>query len=190
MATEAQREANTRSSYESEPASEQLGVADRKPDRPEIAHVVNEQRKPKYRGPDRRKPSLKSFIYGAFNPRRRRIRRAEDRESAFIDWYPTHLLVAAALIMSLSVVDGIFTVHLMSAGAVELNPLMDLFVHNSPMTFALVKVFLTGVGVISLVIVSQARLLRKWPMVWIIYALLFSYATLVTYSYRLIQATA
>ena len=180
---------NTRQPDKSEMTSSQFGVADYMPGSSNIAQVVNEERQTEWTGPDRRKPSFKSFVYGAFYPRRRRILRDEDRDSSFIDWYPTHLLVVATLIMCLSVVDGILTVHLVNAGAVELNPLLAVLVQNDPMSFALVKVFLTAIGVTSLVIVSQARLFRRWPMVWVIYALLFSYAGLVMYSYGLIQVT-
>ena len=147
-----------------------------------------ERRQTEWRGPDRRKPSLKSFIYGAFNPRRRRFRREVDREHAFIDWYPTHLLVVAGLIMSLSLVDGILTIHLLNSGATELNPLLAILVNNDPLWFALGKVLLTAAGVVSLVIVSQSRVLRKWPMVWVIYALLGAYAALIVYSTNLVRA--
>ena len=152
------------------------------------AEATAERQSQVYRGPDRRKPSLKSFIYGAFNPRRRRIRREDDRNSAFLDWYPNHLLIAATAIMCLSVADGLFTVHLINAGAVELNPLLALFVHGDATWFALIKIALTGAGVIALVIVSHARLLRKWPMVWVMYGLLSAYAWLVYYGYSLSRA--
>ena len=67
---------------------------------------------------------------GAFYPRRRRFRREEDRDKAFIDWYPPHLLFAAIAIMCLSVADGLFTVHLINAGATEMNPLLAVVVND------------------------------------------------------------
>ncbi len=179
----------TRQPDKSEMTSSQFGLVDDLPDGLNVAQVVNEERQTEWRGPDRRKPSFKSFVYGAFYPRRRRIRRDDDRDSSFIDWYPTHLLVVATLIMCLSVADGILTVHLVNAGAVELNPLLAVLVHNDPMSFALVKVFLTAIGVTCLVLVSQARLFRRWPMGWVIYGLLVSYTGLVMYSYNLSQGT-
>ena len=95
---------------EQDMTSSSFEIVEDLPERSVDAQVANDERAVVYRGPDRRKPSLKSFVHGAFNPRRRRIRREEDRDSTFIDWYPTHLLVAATLIMCLSVVDGLFTV--------------------------------------------------------------------------------
>ena len=169
----------------SEMTSSSFDVEDNVPERSNLSQVANDERHREWRGPDRRKPSLKSFVYGAFFPRRRRICREEDRERSFIDWYPKHLLVAATLIMFLSVADGLFTVHLVNAGAVELNPLLAVLVQHDPMSFALVKVFLTGIGVTCLVIVSQARWFRKWPTVWVLYALLIAYTALVLYGYNL-----
>jgi hypothetical protein len=160
------------------------------PKRSNVSRVANDARHTEWRGPDRRKPTLKSFIYGAFNPRRRRVRREEDRSSTFVDWYPTHLLVAATVIMCLSVADGLFTVHLINAGAVELNPLLAKLVLNKPIAFALVKIILTGIGVISLVIVSPARLFQRWSMAWVLYGLLIAYVALVVYGYRMSLAIA
>jgi len=167
-----------------------FGLADDVAKHASGGEVANDDQVRIYRGPDRRKPSLKSFLYGAFNPRRRRIRRKEDRESSFIDWYPARLLIAAILIMLLSVVDGLLTIHLINAGAVELNPVLAPFVRNDPMWFALIKVVLTGIGIICLVVVSQARLAKRWPMEWVLYGLLAAYVTLDIYSYRLSMAIA
>ncbi len=180
---------NTRQPDTSEMTSNRSGLVDNMPDRLNVAQVVNEERHVKQRGSDRRTPSLKSFVYGAFNPRRRRIRRTEDRDSSFIDWYPTHLLAVAALFMCLSFMDGILTVHLVNAGADELNPLLAVLFQHDPISFAWVKLLLTAIGVTGLVIASQSRMFKRWPMEWVIYALLFSYAGLVMYSYGLIQVT-
>ena len=84
-----------------------------------------------YQG-DRRKPSLKSFIYGAFYGRRRQIRRDEDRDHTFLDHHPRHLLVVSTIILALSVVDGLLAVHLINSGTgeVNLNPAMALLVRG------------------------------------------------------------
>ena len=76
------RDLNTRQPDKSELTSNRLRVADHMPLHANIAQVVNEERQTEWRGPDRRKPSFKSFVYGAFHPRRRRIRRDEDRDTS------------------------------------------------------------------------------------------------------------
>jgi len=136
---------------------------------------------------DRRKPSLRSFIYGAFNPRRRRFRREEDANYTFLDWHPRHLLVVATLVMVLSVIDGLFTVYLINAGLQELNPVLAPLVHGDPVAFALIKIAFTGVGVITLVISAHARLWRGFKVSRIFYALLVGYSSVIIYELYLAQ---
>lgn len=136
---------------------------------------------------DRRKPSLRSFIYGAFNPRRRRFRREEDANYTFLDWHPRHLLIVATLVMILSVIDGLFTVYLINAGLQELNPVLAPLVHGDPVAFALIKIAFTGVGVITLVISAHARLWRGFKVSRIFYALLAGYSSVIVYELYLAQ---
>jgi len=136
---------------------------------------------------ERRKLSLKSVIYGAFNPRRRRIRRDEDSNHTFVDYHPRHLLVVSTLVLILSVIDGLFTVHMINAGLQELNPFLAPFVHGNPVTFALVKIFFTATGVVALVISAHARLLGRIRVSGIFYGLLFAYGCVIVYHLYLLQ---
>ncbi len=141
-----------------------------------------------YQG-DRRKPSLKSFIYGAFNPRRRRIRREEDRDHTFLDWHPTHLLVVCAIILVLSLLDGLLTVHLVQNGAKELNPLMAYLISNNPILFALAKIVLTVVGVVALVLTAHMQIFRYVKVSSVLYFFLFAHVVLVLYQATLAGAS-
>ena len=136
---------------------------------------------------DRRKPSLKSFIYGAFNPRRRRFRREEDANYTFLDWHPRHLLIVSTLVMILSVIDGMFSVYLIGAGLQELNPVLAPFVHNDPVIFALAKIAFTAVGVVTLVITAHARLWRGIRVSRIFYLMLIGYSGVIVYELYLAQ---
>jgi len=136
---------------------------------------------------DRRKPSLRSFIYGAFNPRRRRIRREEDTNFAFVDWHPRHLLVVSALVMILSVLDGLFTTHLINTGLQELNPVLAPLVHGDPVVFALIKIAFTAIGVIALVITAHAKIWGSFSVVRIFYGLLIGYCCVIVYELYLLQ---
>lgn len=136
---------------------------------------------------DRRKPSLKSFIYGAFNPRRRRFRREEDADNSFLDWHPHHLLVISTLVMLLSVVDGLFTVYLIGSGLQELNPVLEPLVHGDPVVFALIKIAFTAVGVMTLVITAHARLWRGIKVSRIFYLMLIGYSCVIVYELYLAQ---
>jgi hypothetical protein len=134
-----------------------------------------------YTGPDRRKPSLKSFIYGAFNPRRRRVRRTEDMDHTFLDWHPRRLLVVCATILSLSVLDGLLTVHLAASGIKEINPLMAALISSDPVIFALAKIGLTAVGVTGLVLTAHMKIYRLVRASTVLYFFLAVYVLLVFY---------
>ncbi len=136
---------------------------------------------------DRRKLTLRSIIYGAFYPRRRRIRRGEDANHTFVDYHPRHLLVVSTLVLILSVIDGLFTVHMINAGLQELNPALAPFVHGNPVTFALIKIFFTAVGVIALVVSAHARFLAGIRVSAIFYGLLIAYGCVIVYHLYLLQ---
>ncbi len=130
---------------------------------------------------DRRQPSLKSFLYGAINPRRRTIRRDEDRDHTYLDWHPAHLIVVCTMILTLSLIDGLLTVYLVINGAKEFNPLMTLLGSNGPILFALAKFLLTSVGVVGLVLTAHMKLYRFVRASTVLYLFLFVYLVLVVY---------
>lgn len=136
---------------------------------------------------DRRKLTLRSIIYGAFNSRRRRIRRDEDANQTFVDYHPRRLLVVSTLVLFFSVIDGLFTVRLINAGLQELNPVLAPLVHGDPVTFALIKIFFTAIGVIALVVSAQARFLVGIRVSAIFYGLLIAYGGVIVYELYLLQ---
>ncbi len=136
---------------------------------------------------DRRKPSLRSFLYGALNPRRRRFRRDEDANYTFLDWHPRHLLVVSTLVMFLSVVDGMFTVYLIGSGLQELNPVLAPLIDGDPVVFALIKIAFTAVGVVTLVVTAHAQLWRGIPVARIFYLMLIGYSCVIVYELYLAQ---
>ena len=141
-----------------------------------------------YRGPDRRKPSFRSILYGMFNPRRRRVGRSDDLKNAFLDWHPNRLLVVATAILILSVIDGLLTVRLVNAGVHEINPLLAGLVSNSAAGFAIVKWALSATGVIALVVAAHARVFGLVRGGALLYAVLVGYSMLVLYSLALVQS--
>ncbi len=138
-----------------------------------------------YQG-DRRKPSLKSFIYGAFYPRRRKIRREEDKNHTFLDYHPTHLLVVCTMILALSVVDALLSVYLVSNGMTEINPLMAFLGGVHPTLFALGKIACTTVGVIGLVLTAHMKIYRIVRASTVLYIFLFIYLALVLYQFGMV----
>ena len=105
---------------------------------------------------DRRKRKIPRLKYLLFGGRRKMIRRSEDQQRLIIlDNYSPRLLVFVLIILTLSLVDGFFTLHLTNDGAVELNPVMAYFLDLSPWAFMSVKYLLTSLSVICFLILNN-----------------------------------
>ena len=140
-----------------------------------MAEVLNDRRN----GIDRRDRTLMAYIRGAFNPRRIRGRRAADRVYPIIDWHSPRVLALALLILLLSTIDGILTIVLLNHGAVEVNPLMAVFMPYNLLWFAAAKLSLTSICLTVLVACSQMRLMRTVPGEILLYAILGCYVVLI-----------
>src|SRR5262245_59531384 len=95
-------------------------------------------------GVERRQVSVAAYWHGSLNPRRRAGRRASDQHYPVIDWHSPRVLALAITILGLCVLDGILTVLLISNGAIEINPMMRMFVPHELGWFAAVKLSLTA----------------------------------------------
>ena len=128
---------------------------------------------------DRRKPGLKSFLYGALNPRRRRIRREEDQDHTYLDWHPTHLIVVCAGILALSIIDGLLTLYLVHSGVAGFGSLSAALGENGPTLFALAKFVLTAAATVGLVLTAHMKIYRFAKASTILYIFLCAYVVLV-----------
>lgn len=137
---------------------------------------------------DRRKPSLKSFVYGAFNPRRRRVRRTADTDQTFLDWHPTHLLTISAVFFVLSLIDGLLTVHLVAHGATEFSEVIAFLGSDSPVIFALVKFFVIATLVVVLVLTAHMRIFRSLKGSTVLYLFMAAYLTMLLWQLSLARA--
>jgi hypothetical protein len=138
---------------------------------------------------DRRQSTLRALLYGSFNPRRRGPRRAGEARLSSVDWHHPHWLGVAMLILLLSCADAFLTLMLIDRGAYEANPFMAPLIGGSPLTFTVVKVCLTGGGVVVLTLLARLRVFRRIPVSLILYGVLAAYAVLVLYETRLLQGT-
>ena len=104
-------------------------------------------------GIDRRggkKVTVRSLLLGG---KRETIRRYEDRQkSLYVDRYHQSIFGVIVLILTLSVIDAILTLHLINHGAVEVNPIMAFYLDVGPYTFLCVKYALTSVGLLILLL--------------------------------------
>ena len=84
------------------------------------------------------------------------IRRSEDKQQMIIlDKYSPRLLTFILIVLTLSLADGFFTLHLTNHGAIEANPVMAYFLDLSPWAFMSVKYLLTSLSVICFLILNN-----------------------------------
>jgi hypothetical protein len=136
---------------------------------------------------ERRQSKVATYLEGAFNPRRRAGRRAEDQIYPVIDWHSPRVLALVLGILGLSLLDGAMTIVLMSHGATEANPVMALLLPHSPGWFAAVKLSLTSAGVVVLVICSRMRLFRSISGESLMVGVLLAYLFLIFYELHLLS---
>jgi hypothetical protein len=137
-------------------------------------------------GPDRRRITLLSFLRGGVTPRRRNGRRADEQHLP-IDWHEPYLLFLSLMILILSVADAFLTLTLMMGGAEEANPFLAFVLRDHPHLFAIVKMGLTGTGVLVLVAVARSRLFRIMRVGFVLQGLFVAYVALIAYEWWLLR---
>ena len=137
-------------------------------------------------GYDRRELSARTFFQGGLTPRRRRARRT-DEATLFVDWHEPHLLFLAVAILLMSVLDAFLTLTLLTQGAHEVNPIMAWLLEAHPGLFAIVKMTLTGVGVVVLVVAARAKVFKIVRVATIMHGFVVAYAALVYYEWSLLS---
>jgi hypothetical protein len=129
---------------------------------------------------DRRYLSWRTFLHGSITPRRRSNRRGHEHEG-LLDWHEPHLLFLAIVILLLSVSDAFLTLQLIAGGAQEANPVMALLLERMPKMFVIVKMALTGAGIVVLVALARARIFRVIRISNIIHWCMLGYVALIIY---------
>lgn len=136
---------------------------------------------------DRRKFTFRTIIQGSLTPRRRGGRRDNEHEG-LVDWHEPDLLFLALTIVLLSVMDAFFTLTLLTNGAVEANPILAYVLDYSPGSFAILKMALTGVGVLVLVALARSKVFKVVRVRTILQAFLAAYILLVGYELWLLRS--
>jgi len=132
---------------------------------------------------DRRKKPTSPW--DAFRPAGRRMvnRRAkEHRQSYYVDRFSAVTFIFIMLLLLASIADAYLTIHLMNAGAQEINPLMDNLLNRSVHHFLIGKYLLTVAGLPLLLIFqnhylfgTRVRVRHLIPVAVGLYFLLIGY---------------
>jgi hypothetical protein len=137
--------------------------------------------------PDRRRRLIHALFVGGLTPRRRNHRRLTEGQTRLHDLHEAKWLGVAMLIMLLSVADAMLTLQLMDLGAIEINPVMALFLDSGSPGFAYLKVALTGVSVIVLTVMARLHAFGRVPVGLVLYLVLGLYGSLIAYEFWLLE---
>lgn len=137
---------------------------------------------------DRRDKTTSPLSLSSLFGSRKGIRRKTDRDlHYYIDRYSLRAVLTVLITLMLSVADAIFTLHLVSMGATEINPVMDFFLQFGPLPFLLVKYFLTGTSLIWILVHKNYYLFGgKLGIKYILVAIPILYSILIIYELALI----
>ena len=136
---------------------------------------------------ERRKITLRTFLQSGFTPRRRSGRRASDQDVP-VDWHEPNLMLLSVVMLVLSVADAVLTITLMTDGAQEANPLLAFVLNEHPRLFAVVKIALTGLGIVVFVALARARLFKVVRAAVVFRGLVAAYFALVAYEAWLVRS--
>lgn len=129
----------------------------------------------------RRQKSLFAFLYGNFRPRRRASRRAAENDRFIFDWHEPQLMYVALAIVLLSCTDALFTLNLLTIGAVEANAIMDNLIQSGVESFLWIKIGTTIVSVLVLVFAAQRRIMGGFRVLQVLHVICFGYIGLILY---------
>src|SRR6267142_2615536 len=115
-------------------------------------------------------------------------RRADERAASAVDWHHPQWLAIAMLIVMFSGIDALLTLMLVERGAYEANPMMAPLVGGSAVAFTLVKIGLTGGGVVLLTQLARMRAFGRIPVGVLLYTVLGIYGALIAYEFGLLNA--
>jgi len=143
-------------------------------------------------GLERRKRKMPRLKYLLFGGQRKMIRRSEDQQQMIIlDNYRPGLLAFVLIILTLSLTDGFFTLHVTDHGASEANPVMAYFLNLSPWAFMSVKYLLTTLSVICFLILNNLqikplgiRVSRIFPVIIAMFSIAIFWQLFHTLKYR------
>ena len=119
---------------------------------------------------DRRIAIVSIFCRHWLTGSRKAVRREPDRQKSYqIDTYGPKTLSAILIIITLSILDALFSLFLISHGATEINPIMAYFLDMGPSVFIAVKYVMTAVCLILILAVRNFYLFNTKARVKILY---------------------
>ena len=145
----------------------------------EGAEAINNQRS----ATGRREVSWRTVFYGFIRSRRHNLRRDADADVIFLDWHHPWLFFLAVSTMLMSCLDAFMTLQLLDRGMVEVNPVMAAILGYGTKPFAVVKMIMTGTGILILVFLAKLRFLNRFRTGLFLTVAFAIYACLICYEF-------
>ena len=98
--------------------------------------------------------------YTLYQGRRMGDRRNGAATDTFVDRHGAGLFLVAMIIIALNILDAFFTVHLLSHGGQELNPVVDLVLQQGVGPFVFCKSLCIGLCIVLLSLTKNFRIAR------------------------------
>jgi hypothetical protein len=128
-------------------------------------------------GSERRQENITIFSKYWLTGKRASLRRNKDRQRPHrIERHSSKTFAAILFIVLLSIFDAIFTLDLVSQGAVELNPVMAYYLRQSPFLFFGVKYLLTCAAIVIILLNMNTYLFKtkvKAKTLFFLFAIFF-----------------
>jgi hypothetical protein len=138
---------------------------------------------------DRRKKPTSPWDAFRFRGRRMHNRRGDEhRQEYFVDRFSNGILLVVLLLIIATLVDAALTIHILSSGGEEVNPLMEILLNHSIEAFVFGKYLLTVVG-LPLLLIFKNHYLFGTPLRvgHLIVVAVLLYVVLICYQVVLIQ---
>ena len=132
---------------------------------------------------DRRDVTWKTIFFGFTRSRRHNHRREVDAEVLFLDWHHPWLFFLAVGTMIMSCLDAFMTLQLLERGMVEANPVMAAILGQGTTAFAVSKMIMTGISILTLVFLAKARFLNRLRTGLFLTVFFSFYACLICYEF-------
>ncbi|HEY5623940.1 MAG TPA: DUF5658 family protein, partial [Gammaproteobacteria bacterium] len=110
---------------------------------------------------------------------------AEDMDRTVLDWHPTHLLAMSAVILVLSLIDGLLTVYLIENRVTEFSKWIPYLGGAGPILFALAKFLVTAGVVVTLVLTAHMRIYRLVKASTVLFVFMSMYAVIQLWQFSL-----
>lgn len=125
------------------------------------AGVLGDGRRFSFRGDDRRaEPTPRFSRYALHGGRRTEVRRKDEREGSFVDFYDKRVLMAIGWIALMNVADSFFTLVHLQHGGIELNPVAAKLLETGRLNFVIFKSLFISAALIVLCMHKNFSLAR------------------------------